>query len=54
VKRIDAVLRRLPDDLLDTLKGHYITREHSRRTSHYRRLDRLHYTVQGALLMLDP
>ena len=53
VKLVDDVLRRLPDDLLDTIRTHYITRDYTRRTAHYRRLDRLHHVVQGGLLMVD-
>lgn len=54
-KRIDRVLRVLPDDLLEILRSHYVTRERGQRRSaaYYRRLDKLHYTVQGAPFMLD-
>ena len=53
VARIDKVLRVLPDDLLDVVRSHYVTRECRKTAAYYRRLDQLHFTVQGALFMLD-
>jgi hypothetical protein len=53
VRRIDRVLQRLPQDYLDLLKQHYIDRTARRNNMHYRRLDWLHFVIEGGLLMLD-
>jgi hypothetical protein len=52
VKRLDKVLPAMPDELLAIVRQHYIERSTARTRKLYRQLDRLHYTLQGALMMV--
>lgn len=51
IRRMDRVLDVLPADLMKLVKRHYIERSTKGDRGLYRKLDRLHFTIQGALLM---
>ena len=51
VRDIDRVLRVLPDNLLALVREHYIERTTRKSRGLSRKLDRLHWTIQGALLI---
>ena len=50
VRQLDKVLPNLPDELLVIIRKHYIERSTQKCSMVYRQLDRLHYTLQGALV----
>jgi hypothetical protein len=52
VRAIDQVLRCLPDRQLQLVHQYYIDRTLEKKTSVYKRIDRLHHEIQGALWML--
>ena len=52
VKRLDKVLPAMPDDLLAIVRQHYIERSTQKTRRMYTKLDRLHHTLKGALLMV--
>ena len=49
---IDKVLRHLPEDLLGFFKQHYVDRSTRMTRPVYKKLDQLHYAIQGGLWML--
>ena len=49
---IDKVLRHLPEDLLGFFKQHYVDRDTKMTRPAYKKLDQLHYAIQGGLWML--
>jgi hypothetical protein len=51
IRRMDRVLDVLPADLMKLVQQHYTERSTGKTRGLYRQLDRLHFTIQGALLM---